>query len=868
MEKSTRFSFLPAWRWILPMLAFLLGNAVSGAPAFSVTPSTMADNNLGTLTLQISGLQAGETVYVGKYLDANGNGAPDAGDSFIQGFALTDGQAITVGGVTNINIPYDSNATAGTITAKLNLKNSGIEQQFVGKYLYMVISSTGRFSPLAASFQISNAVRGQFISGDIKSGGTAVPNALVLLFTPSGDNMSPQGGIVADSAGHFKIQAAPGNYMVTAFRSNYVANMSGSPGVSLGTGASATANITLVPATCHITGHVVDVLDSESGLPGILLPVENDNGGLAIGFSDANGAFDVPVTAGQWKINPDTGNLRLLGFCAPNDSTKVDTSTGGVSGLDIQVPRSDALVYGHVLDASNKPLKGVSLYGDDGRGMYENDAVTDDNGLFVMGVIAGSSWYLGVDDGYMVGNAPYIFTQQTSQIPVQSGQNYQQNFTGAAANYHIAGTVKNEGGNAVAGVGIYVYGNINNVTYGNYTETDDDGNYSIPVAAGTWMVSVNCTGDDGLSSMGYTCVDEQTVLITSVDGIANFTASSCQPLSVASSSLQSATMGNYYYTQLQANGCQTPFQWSLASGSQSLPPGLTLSSNGDLSGTCESAGNFTFTVRVTDAGMNTAERQLTLNVIGSPLQISTYQLPNGTINSNYTAQVSAIGGQPPYIWSVAPGSAGLPANLSLASDGAISGIPTSAGTTYFYLRVTDAASAYVDQMFSLTFLYPELAIETSALPAATVGQPYEGQLVGTGGLTPYFWSLALGSANLPNGLALGTNGVVSGTPTTSGSFYFMANLRDATFNNTTRLISLQIQAAAVRPAISAAGKLGTSQFQFTITGTAGQTYSIETTPDFKNWTSVLVTNAPSDSFVIQVDRSTSGAAFYRVKVGQ
>lgn len=867
MQIRKWFSLSPTWQWIMPMLAFLIGNSVSGAPGFTVSPSTMADNTLGAVTLQISGLQTGETVYVGKFLDANNNSVPDTGDSFIQGFPLTDGKVTTVGGITNINIPYDANATEGAISAQLNLKTSGIEQQFVGKYLYMVISPTGRFAPLTASFQISNAARGQYLSGDVKSGGAAVPNALVLLFKPSGDDMSPQGGIVTDNAGHFTIQAAPGNYMVTAFRSNYVADMSSGPMVSLSAGGSATANVTLLPATRHITGKVVDVSDSESGLPGILLPVESENGGIAIGFTDTDGAFDVPVTDGQWKLTPDLGNLRILGFCTTYNSTRANTYTGSVSGLTIKVPMSDALVYGQVRDASNQPIKGASLYCEDNGRMYESDAITDDNGRFAVGIVSGSYWYLGVDNGFMMGNDSYIFSRQTSQFLAQAGQNYQLNFTGIVANRQITGTVKEQGGAAVGGVGVYLYGDVGGVSYGSYSTTDDGGNYTLPAASGSWHVGLNCSGDEGLGEHGYACVGEQSVTISTANGTANFTVSPCESLSVSTTSLPDGAVGIYYYSQLQANGCQTPFTWSLAPYSSSLPPGLTLSSGGDLAGQCQNSGNYTFTVRVTDAAMNTADRQLSLNISGSQLQITTYQLLNGTMNASYSAQLTASGGQQPYAWSLAPGSASLPGNLTLSADGAISGIPTNGGTTYFYVRVTDAASSHVDQMLSLTVNYPALSIETSTLPNATVGQPYEGQLAGAGGLPPYYWSLALGSANLPDGLTLGSNGLVSGTPTTSGSFFFMVDLQDAAYVHVSRSIGLQIQPAAARPVLSGAARLGTSQFQFTITGTAGQNYLIESTPDFKQWTTVLVTNAPSDRFAIQVDRSTNRAAFYRVKVG-
>lgn len=868
MDTTKRFSFLPVWQWIVPMLAFLLGNSVSAAPGFSVSPSTMADNNLGAVTLQITGLQAGETVYVGKYLDANKNGVPDAGDQFVQAFPLTDGKVTTVGGVTNINIPYDANATEGAITAQLNLKTCGVEQQFAARYLYMVISPTGRFSPMAASFEISNATRGQSISGDIKSGGIAVPNALVLLFTQSGDDMNPAGGIVADNAGHFSIQAAPGNYMVAAFRSNYVVNLAGGPVVNLAAGGSAVANITLQPSTCRITGRIVDVSDSESGVPGILLPVEGDQGVMTIGFTDVNGAFDIPVTAGQWKLNPDLGNLRILGFCSTYSSTRANTYTGSVSGLTIKVPMSDALVYGQVRDASNQPIKGASLYCEDNSKMYESDAITDDNGRFAVGIVSGSYWYLGVDNGFMVGNDSYIFSRQTSQFMAQSGQNYQLNFTGIVANRQVTGTVKEQGGAAVGGVGVYLYGDVGGVSYGSYVTTDDGGNYSLPATSGSWHVGLNCSGDEGLSERGYSCLGEQSVTITTANGTANFTVSPCESLSVSTTSLPDGTVGIYYYSQLQANGCQTPFTWSLAPYSASLPPGLTLSSGGDLAGQCQNSGNFTFTVRVTDAAMNTADRQLSLNISGGQLQITTYQLPNGMMNSSYSAQLTASGGQQPYAWSLAPGSASLPGNLTLSADGVISGIPTNGGTTYFYVRVTDAASSQVDQMLSLTVNYPALSIETSTLPNATVGQPYEAQLAGAGGLLPYYWVLALGSANLPDGLTLRSDGVVSGTPTTSGSYFFMVTLQDAAYVHVSRSIGLQVQPAAARPVLSGAAKLGTSQFQFTITGTAGQTYSIQTTPDFKSWTTVLVTNAPANTFAIQVDRSTNRAVFYRVQVGQ
>jgi hypothetical protein len=863
MEKRTRSSFLFVWQWMVPVLALLFGSSVLGATTFSVTPSSMADNALGPITLQIGGLQSGETVHVGKYLDANANGVVDPGDTLMQAFQLIDGQITVIGGVTNVNIPGDLDAASGSIKAQLNLKTSGVEQKLVGKYLFMVISPTGRFAPITAPFQISNAARGQSISGNVQSGGSAVPNAMVLLFTGSGDNMNPQGGIIADNAGHFSIQATPGTYSVAAFRSNYVAKMSTGPSVTLTAGGTATANVTLDPPTCSVSGRVTTVL-SDTGLPGVMVPVESENGDIAIGFTDTDGAFKVPVTSGQWKVQVDSGNLSLLGIVSLRNSSKVDTGTGSVSGLKIAMPGAEALFYGHIRDEFNQPMSGVSIYGNDNHQLYEASAVTDDNGRYVMGVTSGG-WYLGVDN-----NNPsypnYLFTVMMSQPQMSSGEAFQQHFTGSVANYHVSGNVKANGGAPVANVGVYLQGSINGDYYNAWVATDDSGHYSMPVAPGNWQVGLSCDGDNGLAVRGFSCVTEQPFVVSNADVSVSFTVSPCLDLAVRTSSLPNGQSGSNYSAQLEADGCQSPFHWSLAPGSSSLPDGLYLDDNGNLSGQCNNSGNFTFTVRVTDATQNSAQRQLSIQVTGNPLQIDTFQLPAGTLGLNYSAQLSASGGLQPYVWSMAPGSASLPANITLSTDGILSGTTANAGTFYFYIRVTDAASNFWDQFLSITVNYPALVIETSTLPNATVGLPYESQLVGVGGLAPYYWSLALGSANLPPGLNLGTNGVISGTATSSGSFNFRVNLRAANFESVNRSISIQIQAAQVRPSISAPSKSATaSQFQFTVNGIQGQMYTIETTPDFKQWTPLMSTNAPAASFLIQMDRSTNRATFYRVK---
>ncbi|HWF39020.1 MAG TPA: Ig domain-containing protein [Candidatus Acidoferrales bacterium] len=58
---------------------------------------------------------------------------------------------------------------------------------------------------------------------------------------------------------------------------------------------------------------------------------------------------------------------------------------------------------------------------------------------------------------------------------------------------------------------------------------------------------------------------------------------------------------------------------------------------------------------------------------------------------------------------------------------------------------------------------------TSPLPAATAGTAYSQQFAATGGTPPYQWSTATGST-LPAGLTLSSTGLLSGTPSASGTF--------------------------------------------------------------------------------------------------
>src|SRR6202521_6285177 len=81
----------------------------------------------------------------------------------------------------------------------------------------------------------------------------------------------------------------------------------------------------------------------------------------------------------------------------------------------------------------------------------------------------------------------------------------------------------------------------------------------------------------------------------------------------------------------------------------------------------------------------------------------------------------------------------------------------------------------------------------SSLPSAEIGMAYNSTLVATGGTTPYTWSVLSGA--LPGGLKLSSAGVLSGTPSMTGQFIFIAKITDATAQTATAPLQVTVAPA-------------------------------------------------------------------------
>ncbi len=172
------------------------------------------------------------------------------------------------------------------------------------------------------------------------------------------------------------------------------------------------------------------------------------------------------------------------------------------------------------------------------------------------------------------------------------------------------------------------------------------------------------------------------------------------------------------------------------------------------------------------------------------LLITTTTLPEATVGETYSVTPATVGGALPFTWSVVSGT--ITSGLSLnTSTGAITGTPTDAGALAFTLRCTDSTNNYDDQALTITInaaTSSEVVIMepidstdpdvSSLLDDAVVGTAYSHTLTAMGGTSPYTWLLQAGI--LPPGLTLSSAGVISGTPTTSGTYEFTIRCTDST----------------------------------------------------------------------------------------
>jgi hypothetical protein len=262
-------------------------------------------------------------------------------------------------------------------------------------------------------------------------------------------------------------------------------------------------------------------------------------------------------------------------------------------------------------------------------------------------------------------------------------------------------------------------------------------------------------------------------------------------------------------TACTASANPTEPDWSgsqMTSGSQTVTPAAA-------------SGTVSYMLTCTGGG-GQASGVASLAVQVGPLKIVTTALPSGVTGFRYYPhclqfhcrqvqygfQLVRSGGVSPFAWSwtAATGSL-LPPGLTLSPGGLLGGIPALAGTYNVVVSLSDSESPVAQATANLALFVhnpPPPSITTVTPPVDGVNLPYNFTFQARGGLPPLSWSE---NGMLPPGLTFSSTGVLSGTPTATGSFPITVTVEDALLQssgpqNFTVQISLHGFTAAARMA--------------------------------------------------------------------
>jgi hypothetical protein len=302
--------------------------------------------------------------------------------------------------------------------------------------------------------------------------------------------------------------------------------------------------------------------------------------------------------------------------------------------------------------------------------------------------------------------------------------------------------------------------------------------------------------------------------------------------------LSGGAVGIPYTSAVSVTGGAGPYTFA-ATG---LPPGLTLSPTGTLSGTPTTAGAYQLAVTATDLNGATVSGSFSIT-IAQKLAVTATAIPNAVVGTAISAvQLTATGGTPPYQWQ----SATLPPGLSLAPDGTLSGTPTAAGSFTFLVYAVDSNGVLASGSEQMTVGLPATTaanitgLPPSTAPAAqqsvtvTLANPYPAAVTAnliltfapTSGADDPSIQFSTGGrtaqVTIPAGSTEGVTSVGVQTGTVAGTITITAQLLAGTTNVTpTPAPTTTIIVTAEAPVITAVTANRTSSgFTVTVTGYA------------------------------------------------
>ena len=328
------------------------------------------------------------------------------------------------------------------------------------------------------------------------------------------------------------------------------------------------------------------------------------------------------------------------------------------------------------------------------------------------------------------------------------------------------------------------------------------------------------------SAVSVTVTDSDTSSATS----ATFTWTVFAKPTITAPANQTNLIGEAVSLTLTKSCTNAPCAYVLNSG----PSGLSVTSAGVVTGTVTGTAQVysSVSVSVTDADGATATSATFTWTIQAAITLTTGPQAATTSDSVNVTLAATGGAGAPYTYSVVSNS--LPAGLTLSSAGVVTGTPTTPGTYTTQVKIFDKSGTHFGTgSFTWTITYPPLAASNPGNQTATLNTALSPQiqLSASGGSGNYAWT-----GTLPAGITLTTGGLISGTPTATGSTAVTLTVRDTT-TGSTKAISFTF-AVVAKPTITAPA---------TQTSSVGSSVSLQLTTTCPNspCTYAFNTKAPS-----------------------
>jgi large repetitive protein len=315
------------------------------------------------------------------------------------------------------------------------------------------------------------------------------------------------------------------------------------------------------------------------------------------------------------------------------------------------------------------------------------------------------------------------------------------------------------------------------------TITNSTVTWSLPPGSATSLpagFTLNPNGVlSGTTALPGTFTFQVTATVEGVSATETFSLVLLAPSITISSppNLGNAFVNQPYSLSLLGSSNPAGLTWSQSSGS--LPPGLSLSPSGVISGNPTTVGMYSFLLNAQISGTTISTTQgFTMTVYAGQTTIQTTSLPYAVLGKPYSAILS--GGPTGVTWVL---TGMLPPGITFNQTTGVFGGTTVEPTAFIAIYPIQIQATFPNYLsatraFTIYVTSGPLGVPQTALPPAVEGSPYTATVVASGGLPPYQWSLG-GASTL--GLSIGgLTGIITGTPLTSGNLLLPVILSDAT----------------------------------------------------------------------------------------